>query len=666
MPARIVSLFDSTARRALHATALAASLVLAGCGGSGSGGDAPPSPAGYPIAGTIAGLSAAGLVLRNNGGDDLTVPAHATSFHFATRVAAGGAYAVTIATQPDGMTCTVSNGSGSNVRAAVGSVAIACSAITHTVAGTIDGLTTGGLVLRNNGGDDLAIAADAATFQFATPVAQGGGYSVTVAAQPVGLTCTVGNGTGSNVRADVGNVRIACATSVFSIGGTVSGLSGSGLILQNNAGDDLAVPASATSFEFATRVAYNGNYAVTIAAQPAGQTCSVTHGSGIATTQPGDIAVACANIPAYTVTPSAGANGSISPSTPQSVNGGGNINFVATPDSGYAVDQWRLDGNVVQSGGSVYALTNVAASHTVAVSFAQVALVSSVANLALAVNGGTPVLTGTPRQITITNTGSLAATNVAINYPTWPTGTSANSTCGSTLAAASSCTITVTPGAVPTSNCGNGTAPTPGAVTVTHDAGSTQVDVIVLGYGCVYQQGLLYAVDDTTPVTGSIGGSVLTTTDISISVTWDAGLGAPIGAGSKFDGATNTMLIAGTAGTAGSAASMCSDLEIDSAGNTPCQGGNTCYSDWYLPAICEWSYDLGAGCPAQVDPAEQSIQSKLVEAFVLGSPAGPYWSSTEDSAADAWFQAAANNGSALQLTAGKILQLFARCARAAN
>lgn len=64
----------------------------------------------------------------------------------------------------------------------------------------------------------------------------------------------------------------------YTVGGTVSGLTGT-LTLQNNGGDDLDVSADG-SFAFATALSDGSAYAVTILAQPAGQTCEVTNGSG--------------------------------------------------------------------------------------------------------------------------------------------------------------------------------------------------------------------------------------------------------------------------------------------------------------------------------------------------------------------------------------------------
>jgi hypothetical protein len=115
--------FTSASRRTLPGIWIligALVLALAGCGGS----DSPATNTQYPIAGKITGLSAAGLILRNNGGDDLVVPANATSFQFATQAVYGSGYSVSILAQPNGLTCTVNRGTGSNVTAAVSGIDI--------------------------------------------------------------------------------------------------------------------------------------------------------------------------------------------------------------------------------------------------------------------------------------------------------------------------------------------------------------------------------------------------------------------------------------------------------------------------------------------------------------------------------------------------------------
>jgi uncharacterized repeat protein (TIGR02543 family) len=71
----------------------------------------------------------------------------------------------------------------------------------------------------------------------------------------------------------------------------------------------------------------------------------------------------------YTVTPSAGANGTINPNTAQTVNSGGSVTFTATPASGYVVSQWLANNSVAQTGGTSYTLNNVTAATSVQVTF---------------------------------------------------------------------------------------------------------------------------------------------------------------------------------------------------------------------------------------------------------------------------------------------------------
>src|SRR6185312_6768358 len=150
------------------------------------------------------------------------------------------------------------------------------------IGGTVSGLTGTGLVLQNNAGDSLNVSADGA-FAFATPLPTGAPYVVTVQTRPAlpRQTCTVANGSGTIAGASVTNVAITCTTDKFTIGGTVAGLAGSGLVLRNNGGDNLAVSASG-AFTFATSLPSGGTYAVTVQTQPSGpvQSCTVSGGNG--------------------------------------------------------------------------------------------------------------------------------------------------------------------------------------------------------------------------------------------------------------------------------------------------------------------------------------------------------------------------------------------------
>ena len=74
-----------------------------GSAGGGSGGS-------FSVGGSVSGLSGT-VVLQDNGGDDLSVAASGP-FTFATKVATGSAYSVTVKTNPSGQTCTVAGGTG--------------------------------------------------------------------------------------------------------------------------------------------------------------------------------------------------------------------------------------------------------------------------------------------------------------------------------------------------------------------------------------------------------------------------------------------------------------------------------------------------------------------------------------------------------------------------
>src|SRR5215469_2362062 len=78
----------------------------------------------------------------------------------------------------------------------------------------------------------------------------------------------------------------------YTIGGAVTGLTGTGLVLQDNSGDNLSVTASG-SFTFATKLNSGATYSVAVMTQPSGQTCTVTNATGTASANVTNVAVAC-------------------------------------------------------------------------------------------------------------------------------------------------------------------------------------------------------------------------------------------------------------------------------------------------------------------------------------------------------------------------------------
>jgi 6-phosphogluconolactonase len=81
------------------------------------------------VGGSVTGLLGTGLVLQNNGGDDLAITANG-SFSFGSALPSGANYAVTVKSQSKILTrvCTVSNGGGTLADGAVANVAVNCAA----------------------------------------------------------------------------------------------------------------------------------------------------------------------------------------------------------------------------------------------------------------------------------------------------------------------------------------------------------------------------------------------------------------------------------------------------------------------------------------------------------------------------------------------------------
>ncbi|MFM0608830.1 beta-propeller fold lactonase family protein [Paraburkholderia sediminicola] len=269
----------------------------------------PPPVQTYLVAGNITGLTTGGtpITLVNNGKDALTVNASG-GFQFPTALASGAAYSITVATQPAGETCTVSNGSGTVNAANVTSISVSCSAVpakTYTVGGNVAGLNAGASVtLKNNGSDTVSVSANG-SFVFPASLVNAAAYDVTVATQPTGETCTASHALGTVDNANVANVSVVCtvnAPTTYTVGGTVSGLgTGASVTLLDNGADATAVSANG-AFTFPTALAGGASWGVTIGTQPAGETCTVSNGSG---TQIGAnvtaVTVACSPDPTYSI-----------------------------------------------------------------------------------------------------------------------------------------------------------------------------------------------------------------------------------------------------------------------------------------------------------------------------------------------------------------------------
>jgi len=250
----------------------------------------------HTVGGTVSGLLGS-VTLQLNGAESLSVFSD-SAFAFATRLAAGAPYSVTVQSKPSNQLCAVSGGSGTIGSANV-DVAVTCATF-FTVVGNVSGLQGSGLVLQLNGAENLSVSANG-FFTFTTPLLGGAAYNVTVSSNPThpNQLCTVsgGGGTISNFSPFV---SVSCVNA-YSIGGSVSGLTGTGLVLRNSCGGALPIPA-AGGFTFPAQQAGGTTYGVSVLSQPAGQLCVVTRGAGqVGSADVTDVAVAC-GVPGFSVT----------------------------------------------------------------------------------------------------------------------------------------------------------------------------------------------------------------------------------------------------------------------------------------------------------------------------------------------------------------------------
>ena len=182
----------------------------------------------------------------------------------------------------------------------------------------------------------------------------------------------------------------------------------------------------------------------------------------------------------FTITASAGANGSIAPSGAQTVTSGSNASFTMTPASGYHVADVLVDGASVGAVGT-YTFTNVAANHTISVSFEADSVVSFTvtatagAGGSIAPSGARVVVSGTNATFAMTANSGFHVADVlvdgvsvgAVGSYTF-TNVAADHTIAATFAADPPITFTITASA----GAGGAIAPS-GAVAVNSGANAT-------------------------------------------------------------------------------------------------------------------------------------------------------------------------------------------------
>jgi 6-phosphogluconolactonase (cycloisomerase 2 family) len=165
----------------------------------------------------------------------------------------------------------------------------------YTIGGTVMGLSGAGLMLANEAGDRLAITGNGG-FTFSNQAASGAAYKVTIVSQPItpSQVCTVMDGAGTVGTVNVASVVVNCTTNFYTVGGSVTGLVGTGLVLQTNGTNNVPV-ATSGNYIFST-LASGTNYTVTVMTQPTNpaQTCTVANDTGqVSTANITNVTITC-------------------------------------------------------------------------------------------------------------------------------------------------------------------------------------------------------------------------------------------------------------------------------------------------------------------------------------------------------------------------------------
>lgn len=90
-----------------------------------------------------------------------------------------------------------------------------------------------------------------------------------------------------------GSVSGGGTPTLYTVGGTVSGLTATGLVLSDNGANALTVPSGSSTFTFAQALQVGASYDVAVSTQPSGETCTVSSASGTISGDVSSVKVAC-------------------------------------------------------------------------------------------------------------------------------------------------------------------------------------------------------------------------------------------------------------------------------------------------------------------------------------------------------------------------------------
>jgi len=120
-------------------------------------------------------------------------------------------------------------------------------------------------------------------------------FAIVIAAYAAASGCNIGiSGADDIANSQSSDNNGTTSSAKFSISGTITGLSQSGLKLMASANNMVTVASGATSFMLPNPIMGGSKYSVTVQSQPAGLTCSIVNGSGTAQANVTNVTVKCA------------------------------------------------------------------------------------------------------------------------------------------------------------------------------------------------------------------------------------------------------------------------------------------------------------------------------------------------------------------------------------
>ena len=157
--------------------AAACAVTLAACGGSGGN---------LYLSGQVSNLAKEGLILLNDG-ERLPVSAGQSQFVFTKLIKTDDRYDISIAQQPKGAVCKITNGSGKATSYSASTAVVSCTTNSYPLSGTITGLTADDLILAI-GSTLTSPLKDSSAYTFER-IDDGIAYNISISRYPAGQTC---------------------------------------------------------------------------------------------------------------------------------------------------------------------------------------------------------------------------------------------------------------------------------------------------------------------------------------------------------------------------------------------------------------------------------------------------------------------------------------------